>query len=227
MAANELAIANLARSRLGIGELLTSTDGTIANIVQAGVSKDQLVLWYAQTRDEVEQLFPWPFARAYATLVLNDAGDGEAWEHEWDFAYTYPSDCLKVRRFVSDLVAPWPWGAYALPAPHILMGRGFEYVIRQHAGVKVILTNVRESEAKIEYTKQVTTVMLFDPLFTAGLVFLLSSRLAAPLAVDASMEARALAQFQEWHRAAASTAINEETPYPRPRSGYASARGVD
>lgn len=231
MAANELAIANKAVSRVGQGELLTSSDGTIANVIETGVIKDQLVLWYGDSRDELLRIGPWRFARSYATLTLADDGDGEVWEDEWTNAYSLPADYLQMRRFVDGFGGGW-WGTpYSFPrnpypalTPHNTVPR---YVIREHDSATVILCNLDAADAKVEYTAQVTDTTRFPVSFEHALVHLLASRLAPALGVSQGLEEKELRLFQSWLRLAKALDFNEETPYPHGRFSISASRGSD
>lgn len=90
MAASLEAIANFALSHLGVAKTITAlaTDATPESIA-CNQFMDQVI-------DEVLRDFGWPFATAYATLLLVE----EDPTVEWDYSYRLPSDCRFVRRIV-------------------------------------------------------------------------------------------------------------------------------
>lgn len=225
MALTEVVIANMALALIGTGRPLTDVDGTIANSTDNTAEKRQAALWYERSRNAVLEAFPWPFARGYATLVLNDDGEDDIWGNEWDYAYDYPADCLRIRRFVNDLSAGLAGFDYPL-AGRDNQNTGdsrYHYVVRLHDGDKVILTNVPEDDAQIEYTRLITDVELYTEQFALALAWLLGSRLASTLE-NADRAASAMQNYEYEIRRAWAASRNEEAPRDPPDGEFVLSR---
>lgn len=234
MALSEIVLCNGALSRIGSGQQLTSSDGTLANCVETTQAAYKACsLWFETTRDRLLEMHPWPFARKYATLTLNDSGSGEAWEYEWDNAYTYPSDCLKIRRFVNDFGAVWGYAgsAYYYGGPVPLVGwigsPQWRYVVRHHAGAKVILTDVATGDADLEYTFQNTDVTEWTQSFADTFMWALAAEIAGPLSASPEKMGMAKAMAMESFQSAAANASNEELPRDDGPGMFLTARGSD
>ena len=91
MATSEAEICNLAIRHLGINKEIADLTNDETETAQACRA------FYDTTRDQVLRDFPWPFAKAYATL----AGQVEEPNTDWGYSYRYPSDCLQARRILS------------------------------------------------------------------------------------------------------------------------------
>ena len=225
MALTEVAICNMALSRLGISRVLTGdVDGTLAACTDSTVAKAMLDIWYPRKRNALLEMYPWSFALKYATLVLNDDGDGEIWEDEWDYAYTYPSDCLRMRRFVTDTGTGWYLTGYQ--ESYRFRPEPWPFVVGTHGTppVKVIFTDVTTSDADVEYTALVTDAGLFPEDFSSGLAWLLSAEVARPMSVDnkRAMEAEQAAQYIL--SAAAASNKNEQEPRPEGDGTFVTSR---
>lgn len=88
----KLQLFNLALIRVGHTELLTDDTDVVS---QAGILCNA---FYEATRDAVLRDFPWRFAKKRVALV-EDATITVP--DEWAYAYTLPTDCLKVRMLVT------------------------------------------------------------------------------------------------------------------------------
>ncbi len=84
-------IANLALSHLGAG--VTIADLDTEDSAEARACR----AFYAQARQQTLRDFAWPWATKFADLGLLE----EEPTDEWDYSYTYPSDCLRMRRILS------------------------------------------------------------------------------------------------------------------------------
>jgi hypothetical protein len=196
MAANEVTIVNMAMARLGQRRLFTSSDGTVANIVETTwpltpIVQDQ----YEVSRDTVLRAFPWDFAKTYLLLTLDSDGDGEDWEDEWGNSYTYPDDCLAVRRFIT--------GA----GPTDPQPPAFE--IGLNNGTKVIFTDVDEADAKIVYTAQITDATEYPEDFTNCLAWRLAADLAMAATSDGNKRREAFQEYMVAISKATRTDANE------------------
>ena len=224
MTLTEVTIGNMALSRLGITRALQGdADGTLANCTDTTTGKDMLDLWYPRKRDALLESFPWSFARKYASLgaVLDD-GTGEVWEDLWDYAYTYPADCLKIRRFVVDVGT----GLYATgdEAWYRYRPRPAPFEVKMHGAVKAIFTDVPVDCADIEYTAAVTDASTFTEEFASLLAWVVAAELSEGLAVDTRRADRALFMAQQAMYAAAASVTNEQEPRPEGDGDFIASR---
>jgi len=90
--ATETEIVNLALGRIGVSIALTDLDTDTSAEAQAA----QRI--FDQDRDAVLRDFPWPFATTYAEPTLAYGTSEDAANADWQFAYRYPSNAMKVRR---------------------------------------------------------------------------------------------------------------------------------
>lgn len=224
----EIIVANMALSRIGISRSIT-TDGTglLVNATNASLELTACTFWFSRCRDRVLADFPWTFARKYTTLTLADDGTGEVWVDEWDNAYTYPSDCLHIRRFVTGAGAGTSHGADDVQYGPLSesLDTAWPYVVRQHAGVQVILTDVAEADAKIEYTARVTDQTLWTEQYGSVLAWLLAAEIAMPLSVSGDRRDTALRYYDYELRLARANSANEERQHREPDGPFIRARG--
>jgi hypothetical protein len=87
-------VCNRALSIIGITAQLTNLD------TEDTVEAEQCRLHYAEAVDATLRAFPWPWATKYLELTLADGTDEEAVNHDWQYAYTHPGDCVFARRIV-------------------------------------------------------------------------------------------------------------------------------
>lgn len=213
MAATELVIVNKALLRLGESRALTSTDGTAANIVETDTPQGRgAIQFYTEARQETLRAFPWPFATKVATLTLQQTGEGEVWEDEWDFSYEYPADALQILRFLTSR------GPLEPNPPR--------YVIGVHASIKVIFTDVLEDDAKVQYIEDVDITTRFPPIFETALEYCLAGKLAFMLSGDPQLRdwcmqnwalTTSMAQRIEGNESSPPPAFRDETSYSRSR----------
>ena len=154
MALSETKICNLSLSDIGSKRINDFGDDT-----ESSPQAIQCRLHYEPTRDALLRSFYWPFAGARKTLA-QDVTDPD---FEWDNQFILPNDFLYLRSIFEDNNEPNRNSRRS----HAIEGRRF-------------LTN--DSTAKIRYTKKVTDVTEFDPLFVQVLVLQLDLKLIAGLA---------------------------------------------
>ncbi len=116
----------------------------------------QCRLHYEQTRDSLIRSYSWRFASERATLSAGDTPD-----FEWDNAFTLPTDFMALKSIYEGRFSSSNFRNYAIEQDEIL-------------------TN--EDEMEIRYTKKVTDVSEFDPLFVKVFILLLADVLIGPLA---------------------------------------------
>jgi hypothetical protein len=180
-------ICNLALSRIGHGRIASISEGTKA--------ADYLSLHYPIARDAMLRDHTWNFSIRRQTL----AASATAPNHEWDYKFALPSDCLKVIRTDLDdlggeIVNAYP---YTSVTPYAVEGR-------------FLLTN--EDEVSLEYVSQATDTTQFDSLFVDCLAQRLAAELAMPLADNASLAKSMWDIYAMKVREARATDSQEGTP---------------
>jgi hypothetical protein len=151
--ASEVQIAKLALQHIG-------DRWDISDITEATPEAEQVNLVFDDTRDALLRQHPWNFAKKYATpAALSATVPGN-----WDYAYVYPTDAVRVLGVIDPLETGTPIK--------------FE-VARNENDVKVILTD--QVDAEFYYTARITDTAQFDPEFTMALSYKLAAKLAMPL----------------------------------------------
>lgn len=192
MAYSETDICNLALGMLDEAMLTSYVDDT-------GKVGRLCRLHYPLTRDALLRSHPWNFAIKRASL----AADSVAPVSGWSYAYTLPSDCLRLL----PLQYKSAQGGYLL-----------EHVIE--AGK--ILTN-QEAPLPVVYIANVTTDK-FDALFIDALSKSLAVRLAQVITNKSSYTDRATQLANEAIRMARTIDGQEGTPEPAADYDFALAR---
>lgn len=167
-------LVNLALVRIGRKDY-------VANLWEGTDTSDAALNIYGQTRDAVLCEQDWDFAeRNVALAVLKTAPAAgyfppNVWNPAtnppvpWQFEYTYPDDCLKIRAIKSSpLMMP-----NFDPKPVLFSEENDTAFVPPR---KVILCNVQA--ALMVYTGRVTDPLTWKPLFVEALVAALARRLA-------------------------------------------------
>ncbi len=225
---NEVDICNSALMRLGISDLITSLDGTLANATSTGQITTKAQFWYPKIRDQLLDSWYWRFARKFALLVQVSDGSGppiEAWASEWDSAYTLPADMLRARRFVSGTQAPYATWRSPDDIGSRINSYSYKFVLRVHDGVKVILTNIPTADAHLEYTEAITDATRLPITFALLVGWRLAVDLAGPLSSDAGLAQVALAAYQVELPIAMNIDANEEQTPDTPDDVFITSRG--
>lgn len=176
MASSTTQIANLALGKLGQKRI----DSLSEESTEARWASEL----YPQARDFVTSDGLWRHAEAI--ISLEEAGTNTR-EDDWDYQYTRPSDCLKLR--------------YLLPEQG-----GFDprYPVRFITSGSAIFTD--EQNARAVYTAQTTDVTLFPPGFTDAVSWYLAHLLVQPL----RQETRLVGDMLNGYRAAKAYALANE-----------------
>jgi hypothetical protein len=156
MATSKEQIGNLALVNIGSRSSIESFD-------EQSIEAKRIKQWYDECREAVLEAMDWNFARKRLTLSLSitDAPEGV-----WTYRYDYPSDCIAARKLQN------PLGPDADAVP-------FEIELDSDTGLKSILTDLEE--AKLVYTKNITSTFLFSPYFDHALAAFLAFNIAFPL----------------------------------------------
>lgn len=122
--------------------------------------------------------FPWRFSHKVQALALESMTP-----NEWDYAYTYPTDCLRAKYILpTNQHMSTRTAYYHLDLPHVKEQIGpvqFEVGFNDTSSRKVILTD--QDEAYLAYTAYQTDTTNFDPLFIEALGWYLASLIAVPI----------------------------------------------
>jgi hypothetical protein len=179
---SEVFVCNMALSRLGI-------DQRIASINPPDQSKAAVncAFWYPACRDKILTDAPWDFARTSTVL----APDTVTTFPGWNYAYQYPSNCLRAvavmtshgNRVGVDYWAGWFWpeqfsgnAGFAIPKVP------FQVIANSTGTGRTIVTDI--PNAYLYFIQATTLTTLFDPLFTDYLAWDLAMELSGPMRVD-------------------------------------------
>lgn len=201
MATTEVSICNIALGRVRAS--------TISDLDEESPSAVQCRALYANRRDALLAGYAWRFARATRVLALKDEDPDE-----WQYSYGYPNDCLRVHYILPpDARHAFVTGS-GISTPRIDWDPIPYEVAAGDDGARRIWTD--HAEASIAYTKRVTDVALFDPLFEEALHWFLAIDLAIPLGGDSGKKYRDDAKdgFKEALDAARAHAGNEAQTGP-------------
>lgn len=157
---SETKICNQALSRLGAQRIndLGDNSDTLVEAIHCR-------LHYEQTRNELQRSHWWRMNKARAVLSL----DTETPAFEWSYQHFLPNDFLRMRSVFGDNTLPnnTTVDSYSLEG-------------------KLLLSD--DETVKIRYSKLVTDVTEFDPLFVKVLVLELALKLVIPLSISAEMQ---------------------------------------
>lgn len=171
MAASNVAIANLALTKLGDLRILNLTDNTKpAREVNAV---------FDMTRDYLQRRFSWRFCIKRANL----AADTSTPLWDWSYQYPIPTDCVRILQ-----VGQW------YPSPDLsdlISTGGQEYVLEG----KYILSN-QAGPLKLRYLSRVTDPVEFDPAFDMAFSAYLAYILAEPLTASGEQKQMAYNDYR-------------------------------
>ena len=179
MAASNVAIANLALTKLGDLRILNLTDNTKpAREVNAV---------FDMARDYLQRRFSWRYCIKRANL----AADTSTPLWDWSYQYPIPSDCLRILQ-----VGQW------YPSPDLsdlISTGGQEYVLEG----KYILSN-QAGPLKLRYLSRVTDPVQFDTAFDMAFSAYLAYLVAEPLTASAEQKQMA---YQDYRNAVKDAVI--------------------
>ena len=171
MAASNVAIANLALTKLGDLRILNLTDNTKpAREVNAV---------FDMTRDYLQRRVSWRYSIKRANLAA-DSGT-PLWD--WSYQYQIPTDCLRILQV----------GQY-YPTPDLsdlISTGGQEYVLEG----KYILSN-QAGPLKLRYLSRVTDPVQFDTAFDMAFSAYLAYILAEPLTASGEQKQMAYNDYR-------------------------------
>jgi len=163
----------------------------ISSLTEDSPEAEQVNLVYDDVRQMVLRSFPWKFAIKYTSPASLSAGPPDT--VNWDYAFTYPSDCLKILNILN------PLGREEKPVE-------FEIAL-DSTDTKIIMAN--EEEPTFRYVADIEDTALFDPLFAMALSFRLAEHIAVPITGDRGLMTDMKALADEKIGEAASESANE------------------
>jgi hypothetical protein len=213
---SEVQICNMALAHLATGQQIQSLDDRSA---EARVCK----LFYAQVRDEVLNIFPWPFATKYASLALVGGTVDVPYNTDYQYAYAYPSDATTIRRIYNGISriethesrVPYTRSQTSTGAPLILTDFPPQAA-----------TDVLPALPYCEYTQQVTDPARYSPPFAQAVAFLMAFYMAPQLTAGDRFKLgqRALALYNDLLEQAQANAVDELQADQLPASEFILAR---
>ena len=160
MSISETSICNMTLGRLGAERINDLGDNSDTQIEAIHCR-----LHYEQTRNELQRSHFWRFNKDRQTLSLDTATP----DFEWDYQHFLPNDFLRMRSV---------FGENTLPNNTTVDSYSLEG--------KLLLSD--DETVRIRYSKLVTDVTEFDPLFVKALVLELALKLVVPLTISVEMQ---------------------------------------
>jgi hypothetical protein len=193
-------IANQALAHLGKGNFIASLDEASA---EAKLAK----MFHLPSVKATLREFHWPFATRIATAQLIETDPNS----EWGYSYTYPSDCIDMKRILS--------GIRNDTNDSIVRYR----IIGSDQG-KVILTD--KIEAELEYTKYVSNTAIFPDDFELAVSFRWAMYMAPKiLGADRAKQVQILkGDYMQHISVAKLNAAMEQQRDAEPTNGFVNAR---
>ena len=187
MAASDVAIANLALTKLG--------DLRIVDLSENTKPAREINAVYTMLRDKLQRRYVWRYAVKRTSLPA--LASAPAWGYTYQFQL--PSDCLRVLQV----------GEY-YPAPdlsNLISGGGQEYQIEG----RVILSN-DAGPVKLRYLSRVTDPAQFDPTFDDAFASLIAFTVAEALSQSGGKKEAALRDYNMALRDAITSSAIESPP---------------
>lgn len=210
--ASEVEICNLALSHVGADSIQSLDDKT--------KEANKCKLHYGPDRDAVLGKHRWSFATKRVILaLLSETVTG------WEFAYQYPSDCLKAREIYNDLnnVTGLAQHHHCHDHIHTPIDRiPFEVMLKEDGSSKMVVTD--KEDAELVYTAKVTDPNIFDTQFIDALSWKLASNLARPLRANERMETSLFNKYLFIVGAAEAASANEQEARPDETNVFIKAR---
>jgi hypothetical protein len=199
--ATDTEIANLALSHLGIGKLLANLDTDRSE--EGNVCRR----FFDIAKDATLRDFSWPFATKFATLNLVE----EDPTGEWGYSYRYPSDCLMLRRIISE-------------SRNDSRQSQEPYKIGQDDEGLLIYTD--REDAEVEYTVRVTNNDTLPSDFVMAFSFRLATYIAPTVTNGDPFKLgdKAMQRYVMEMTIARASVVNEEQPDEEVQSEFIRAR---
>lgn len=198
--ASVIEICNRALSNIG-------NNRSINSLEEASKEAGQCSLYYESIRDAVLADFDWNFATK--NIALADTNNPP---QDWAFAYTYPTDCLKI------IEIPVPGVRYPTAAMRVQYAVGSD-----SAGTgRLIYTDL--PQAWLRYVARITDVNMFDSIFQEALSWRLAAAINMVLTGNADLGNNALSMYSRIILSAGSHSMNESQEPQMPDDPFTVAR---
>jgi hypothetical protein len=198
----DVEICNRALGRIGHTQL-------IQTLADSNVEAEQCDLNFDACRDEALQFHAWNFATkrvVLAELTLVERTD-------WEYVYTYPSDCL----FARFIVPP------GVRNPMAIERIEFKIEANDAGDGRVILTD--QEDAELVYTMRHTAPTVWPETFASALAWRIAVELALGVKKDPAMAERITTGYDRTILKAAATDANEgQGPMPATTPSIAARR---
>ena len=207
--ASVVEVCNLALSNIRAGSINSLNEGSI----QAQVCK----LKYPILRDRCLREIPWQFNHKIRALapVITDI-------FNWVYAYSYPVDCLKIRRLVGSY-EELPAGSSSVISRRLdsrvidlkVQRRQIPYEVFNFDDAKVIGSD--QPDLRIDFAAKVTDPNLFSDDFIMALSHLISSEVAIPIVgaeLGRALRNDSLQLYRNYLSSAMATDMNDQYLMP-------------
>lgn len=198
--ASVIEICNRALSNIG-------NNRSINSLNEASKEAEQCSLYYESIRDAVLADFDWNFATK--TVALADTNNPP---QDWDYAYTYPTDCLKI------IEIPVPGIRY----PNAAMRVQYTVGADSTGTGRLIYTDL--PQAWLRYVARITDVNMFDSIFQEALSWRLAAAINMVLTGNADLGNNALSMYSRIILSASSHSMNESQEPQPPVDPFTEAR---
>jgi len=198
--ASVIEICNIALSRIG-------NNRTINSLQEQSKEAGRCDLHFDSALEEVLSDFDWNFATK--RVALADTGNAPP---NWQFAYRYPTDCLRI----TSIIVP------GVRNPPERMRIEYQVGSDSEGTGRLIYTD--HPDAWLQYVGKVTDPNMFDALFRSALSWKLASEIGMPLASAPNLVQNALTMYSQIIRSAGSHSMNESQEPVEPESEFTSAR---
>lgn len=163
-------------------------------------------LWYPTALGLTLEAFNWNFARHQVSLALS----GDDPPSDWLFRYSYPANCVALRKIPN-------------PAGRDLPSIPYEVRLNLAGTANTICTNAEEAE--VIYTRSITDPGLFTYHFVVTLSYLLGHYIAMPLTRKDKIAADLYGLWQNAIQNAQAMNANEQTESQPEDADWIKARG--
>jgi hypothetical protein len=209
---SDVQIANIALSRIGHTQIITSFDPTGGTATDGSLASQQVSVHWVHARDELLRSFPWPWASKEATLVQVSAVGVRATQ-EWLFSYRYPSDALAIRKLfptINETSVGTPPALVSQPEPWRKPegdAMPWSFSTGSDAQGRLIYTDLENAICK--YTAQITDTTLWPHDFADLFTWKLAVDLSYGLAISDSRRETAIKMFEHLEQRVRAVAFNE------------------
>lgn len=203
--ASKLEICNRALSLIGAANIASLTEGTR--------EAKQCKIFYDSCKEGVLREHNWNFAQKRTVLALLD----ESYVG-WDYAYQYPSDCLKVIKLYDE-----GGDVSSTALSGLIEPIRFEVSASNDLNRRVILTDIEN--AQLLYTANIMNESVFDPSFVAALVYRLAAELVIPMKGKLNLRQAMIATYQQMLPRSQMLNANEGNHKEESYNDFIAARG--